>query len=532
MKYYQFVLYWRSRTVVYGGVDYSQSTYVVRREGEITSAWMESTASKLALAERICVTSAREIYRVVAFECKQNGEHDETTTTHSCAVRTGVGLFYYKSTPGLRPSGYWSSHVGVTVGKNRVVGRVTKNFIAGSVNRQDLAMGRRGYRKPEVANLNMKGQFAKYSFPYYRFILEHLAGYDTTVEVERFGKVRELEKGVGRLTIGAIQNNARQRRALTSRSAEATWMETVLYRAISISDAACWEYRRQMERFGHHWGDGQVPEMYNAVYWAVHASYVWFHLARALGYQVGNYTKNQTNVFSQQLPGWPALPPNKILLKARHETVFRLVKTLCGIHQYLETEYPNGYRNVFQSYYEYRFSQQPGAIYPSYIPTAKRYYDDHENLSNAIFGINDALNLLWQVVQVANLRKKFPDAQRYEETNFAFYFQSPLTVLPPLEMDLFEACEPMSRDPFLVTYSTAQATVKMVPDPYAAAQIPYTPPAAAPANEEEEIGSATREGIERRWDEWLMRTHRQRALNTRLLRDFGTPPILNEIGIQ
>jgi hypothetical protein len=255
-------------------------------------------------------------------------------------------------------------------------------------------------------------------------------------------------------------------------------------------------------------------------------------LARALGYQVGDFTKHQTNIWRQELPGWPALPPNKILLKARHETIFRLVKTLCGTHQYLETEYPNGYRTYFQSIYNNTSAQRPGAIYTSYIPTAKHHYDDHENLSNAIFGINDALNLLWQVVQVANPRKKFPVAQRYEETNFAFYWQRPLTVLPPLEMDLFEACEPMSRDPFLTTYSTSQATVKMVPDPYAAAQIPYTPPAAAPASQEEEIGSATREGIERRWDEWNMRNHRQRALNTRLLRDFGTPPILYEIGIQ
>jgi hypothetical protein len=532
MKFYQFVLYWRSNFFGYSGAQYSQSTYVVRREGEITSAWLESTASKLALAERVCVISVREIYRVVAFECKEDGEHDENTTTHTCVVRAGAALFEYKHTLGLRPAGYWSQYVGVTVGKNRVVGRVTKNFISGSVNFQDLATARHSKYKRKTPNLNMKGQFVKHSFPYYRWILEHLPGYDTSVEIDRFGKMRELETGEGRLTIGAIQVNSRWRRAIQSQSLEASFMQLVLHRAISYSDWACWEYRRQMERFTHHWGDGQVPELYNAVYWAVHASYVWVSLARALGYQVGDYTKNQSNIASWGILGWPALPPNKIVLKAREETVFRLVKTLCGIHQYLETEYPNGHRTNYQSYNNNNQFQRPGDIYTSYIPTAKRYYDDHENLSNAIFGINDALNLLWQIVQVANPKKNLPLNQRYGESEFPEWWQRPLTVLPPLEMDLFEACEPMSREPFLTTYSTAQATVKMAPDPYAAAQIPYTPPAAAPANAEEEIGSATREGIERRWDEWLMRTHRQRALNTRLLRDFGTPPILNKIGIQ
>jgi hypothetical protein len=309
-------------------------------------------------------------------------------------------------------------------------------------------------------------------------------------------------------------------------------MRLVLHRAISYSDWACFEYRRQMERFAHHWGDGQVPELYNAVYWAVHASYAWVSLARALGYQIGNYTKNQSNIISWGILGWPALPPSKIVLKERGETVFRLIKTLCDCHQYLETQYPKGYRTYFQSIYEYRFGQQQGKIYEAYITKARQYYDDHDNLSNAIFGISDALNVLFQIVQVANPQRKLPLSLRYGETDFAGYWQRPLAVLPPLEMDLFETCEPMSPDPFLTTYSTAESTVKMVPDPYAAAQIPYTPPPPDPATPEEVVPELTQAGIKRRWEQWEMRNHRQNALNRRLLRDFGTPPILREIGIQ
>jgi hypothetical protein len=238
----------------------------------MTPEWFNYYATNLVLAERLCVGRHVFFHRVVAFEVRAGVEYNEETITHTMTTRDEWYEFTYGERNGFRDYSTYDRHVGVTVCHNRKKGRVTKRLMQGAIDQTDIEIARHNSTPRAVVNLNMSGQFAAKSFFYYRFVLEHMVGIESNVDVDRFGKMTELEPYVGRLLIGAAQSDNRQRRAEQRASAEEVWMGHTLYRASRWSDESLRCYRAEMEKFNHRWGDGHQPRLTEAMSSAILAA--------------------------------------------------------------------------------------------------------------------------------------------------------------------------------------------------------------------------------------------------------------------
>jgi hypothetical protein len=527
MKVYEFVVY-QQRYYNYAveGVFVTQNSFVVRHDGPMDEAWFNYTATTLALALRFCLTWQREIHRIVAFEIVEGEEYNWNTITHVMLPNSGFADNAYPVAAGFKAYDSYDHHVGISVLHNREVGRVTRTLIRSAFNWTDVALSHRSKWPHTTLNLNMDGQFATQSFPYYRFLLEHLVGLKTDVEVERYGTMRELEKGVGRLMVGAAENHNKKRRAQRDASAEAVWMDNAIFRATLYSDKALNLYRECMERFDHRWGDGVRPEIGLSMEQAIYASSMWQWFAIALNYEHG---ESQSWPYPDETDGWlDEFPPPQgtVTLRARDEEVLRCVVVLYNSHQFLLANY----RKAADSMY----SGRPQDKYGRYMPLgdatyARELYDAFDAITAAIFMVSDALNAMQQIVEVANPKDK-------TRNNFAppvGPFVPPMHPYSPpfsgIEVLPYFVSEPADKDPFLTTYSPAQATVVMQPEPIDPTSFTYVPPKPTPASAEDEIEEDAKAEIYERIDQCKTQRGRVKAYGERFDQIFGTPGALKRI---
>jgi hypothetical protein len=223
-----------------------------------------------------------------------------------------------------------------------------------------------------------------------------------------------------------------------------------------------------------------------------------------LGYQVSN---NPVWARSYDVDEWIEVyppPDGTVLIKLRAEAVFRCVQKLFGAHQYLLNTFPN---LVETNYGRHVLGANLKENLPDDAAFARVLYDNFDDLSTAIFGISDALNVLNQIVVVAN--KRVTPVLEHYPGNPEFQPLSPRQSPPlsPLTITPYEVCEPANKDPFLTTYSLAQATVVMVPEPIREFIVPYENPNPQPRVIEDEFSEQVFEAIDEARD-GLLNTRR------------------------
>jgi hypothetical protein len=271
------------------------------------------------------------------------------------------------------------------------------------------------------------------------------------------------------------------------------YINNLLYRATIWSDYSLNLYRNAMFRYTHRWGDGVVPDLFECLENALLAASAWKLFAETLQYTVPS---GATWVIHPEFESWRTENPGpepRTTLKSHHDAVFRCVQKLFGAHQQLLTSYPQGYKETVDRDWREPYRQ---LIYEGNKPLALQYYLDFENFSSAIFAINDALNVLHQVMLIANPAKTATQPEHYSFKYFDPRQSNQSETYAPATIVPFLVTIPASPDPFITTSAPNYATVTMVATPLQPVTLPDEEPEPTARKREDEYTIAMRQAID------------------------------------
>jgi hypothetical protein len=379
-----------------------RSTYVVRTPGLINVQQANNVASWLVFAERVLTCNSIGFGRVVAIQLHADKGYDAQTPTFTFVP--GTFDRYRDSTmlPGLRYGPYVPFSQKLCVRQTRRFGPRWSKWLEGSGGPDDVFIFANDYAHTGKGGLKMGGPGSKYCFDWYRWALEQAGVVDFSVEVDQLGNYTEHGQPVGPPLPGVLSSFKKLALWFQQRPTSIGALDWTFTQADYLLCMGMLAYNRTLGDTANFFDGYIYPDIRAALTEISRAAAMWQNFAYLLGYNtpsgalLGDYrdyliTEHLDNVARGSLA----------VEDANKAVVFELVNQLYKSSQWFE-------ENLFIGPEDFGFKSDLIFSYPFARwkeSKTQTLFDRWDEITQFIFDVQDAINLLAQLLRLKTKRK-------------------------------------------------------------------------------------------------------------------------------
>ncbi len=455
---------------------------------------MKQYASTLVMAERLIMDSAVAFELVSCFLLNPDKPFGLDTVCYTMVMPDRNLSVDGSGIRGMRPFYGLGGHAGITTYYNRATGKPRVRFVPFSADYTDMGIGPRRAGQSRKYPLKMNGSVAQNLWPQYQALLEGLYGLYSSWDFDRFGVGVEGERVVDWARIGSLRINNHYRQSLLWASPPKTWANRMIGEALLACAESLRLQQASMNEFDHTWGNGHAPDFFSVIFSNNAANVLWFHLAKAIGYQI---PEQYQNILPAPNPReYPRYSPERGELKIadKNGLVLDIVGDLFRVYQAWQ-EYFDNFLAHAASFTESIEGNPERLTYM--VWRVKWLFDNYDYAASLAYYQMKLLTLLQRILIVTNPRGAGGHSVRQRDTPRNKYWVASYTTPANLELVIFEPVFPPDKFPFLTLSGPNEVSVRLPdPAPPPVPVPPYVPPV-APDEDEPDPDTTTRRGAGR-----------------------------------
>jgi hypothetical protein len=431
---------------------------------------LAEVATRLCNAERALAGNQVEFLRVLAIEAEEGKEFDASTLCHLCIHADHHGGQNTGYPSGYRRAQTFDRFIGLSLGRNRKSGRVTKQFYGGGVGASDL----RTHKKKEGTSVHitlLEDAYLLFMYlPIFRQMMGDDAKFDTSATLDRWGRRTPKPEAIGEPVVCEVSNLSEARRAAFKSSVEEGRIRTELEGSFEKIQDAFWHLNDNMGRFDHTWGNANFPDWFLPLTLCQQAAQMWYPLARALGYEippaaipwtVGHYQHGQ---FEQVVAsGCLATKEAATAVDSCIQNLYQIDRYIAGVEPYSLLWHQFG-NNAFET-------KQALADY---------LYENFDTFQDAMFSCASTLGILQSILLLRTVTEMEarPKARIVWQPPENLVRENRAEPLPPMNVDIFTEPIYQDREPYLTIEEPEEVAVYLPPSTPAPVPlyVPENPP--------------------------------------------------------
>jgi hypothetical protein len=459
MQHFLFCVFKTLEGETYSEIPYHFTQYTVSLDDGVECDF-DGYATQFVTAERCLTGMSTKFPYVVALEARDGQPFDADTRAHLMVSdqhpNMGNGVELADVRGYRRPNSMLDRFVALQIGRNRAIGRVSKQAIGGSVSGADLKFKGQRWGGENSLALKTGTPLTTSWFPVYSSLLSPYPEIDSFGRVGRGGIFQPLPEQIGDLVLCHASDYRARRRAFVRRAKTETAFMWAIDSAIRSVRQFMLMYELRMNQFSFLWGDGHIPAIGYDLLIFEQMSEVYFDLGVFLGYLQPEPPQFRAGYNS--LEQGEALYPDSfytIKLGDHSEAVQSLIQRLADNYEYGEA---NGLIDL------YRNTAVPFPTYQQSLDHAATIYENWEIFMNWLQKSIDALLTLRVVVLVGEAWRAPNDPKPTTPVQrWGYYGNTPNAEPEPLAVTWFRELKLRDRGDFLSTPDESNVVVVSLP---------------------------------------------------------------------
>ncbi len=303
MQHFLFCVFKSLEGESYFNIPYHFTQYTVSLPDDVLCDF-DGYATQLVTAERCLTGPGTAFPYVVALEVRDGHPFDADTRAHLMVYKDlslpDYGLGEDEPRGYRRPRDLFDRWVALQIGRNRAVGRVSKQAIGGSIEWEDLVPRLDRWGVKNTLTLKTGRPLTTIWFPLYSSLISPYREIDSLGRVGRDGVFRELPEQIGDLVLCHASDYRARRRAFVRRAETEKQFFRLIDNAVRVLRDSMSYYEKAMNQFSFLWGDGVVPDIAPTLGAFGQAMGVYFDLGVCLGYLQPEAPNNRTGYDSPE----------------------------------------------------------------------------------------------------------------------------------------------------------------------------------------------------------------------------------------